>query len=599
MSLTAQTFSTFIAALALCLATQIPSGLQSPARKDNQGNSTIRGVVTYADTGHPVRYAGVSLLNSETGTWAGDGIANRRGEFTFDNVAAGNYIVSVNFPGVLQPPFVSRYSGSTIAQLRSLGETFTEVVVNGTDSVETTVRAVRGGVITGRVVTDDDQPLINADINLLKRENGAWALVGPPWNRHSDDKKLKTDPSGVYRIAGLAAGEYLVRVSEGQVSYDQISQEDGAFSNGFLMAAYYPAATNVKDAETVTVVEGSESTGIDIRVPDRAVHKISGKLTFGPDNQPGASAQISIERTDEVGYSNQDTPGAMVRSDDQGRWEIEGVPPGEYLIQIGGSLQVGSEGNNDDYVTIAPKRFSVRVEHEDVIVPDTRLSEGSSITGKVTLDGKPPKKPYQLFPRAISEKEISAVTPRDSSNQWTRGTSGHVRGDGTFWIYGLSADKYSIGLWGAEEQEYYVKSITRKGVDLRKSLLKVGDESSVENVIIALASDFATIEGQLTRPEASPKLNLREAVVILAPANDATRRLGHGLTFAQPDARGKFAIACPPGEYFLTALTSGKIKSLASPIDEKYFKDDQQKFQRVTVKGNEKLKDLTLAVGAN
>jgi hypothetical protein len=87
--------------------------------------------------------------------------------------------------------------------------------------------------------------------------------------------------------------------------------------------------------------------------------------------------------------------------------------------------------------------------------------------------------------------------------------------------------------------------------------------------------------------------------VILAPANDATRRLNRGLLIIQPDAKGKFVAKCAPGEYFLTAVTPAEIKNLAKPISEDYFKDNKQKFERVKVKAGEQLKGVMLRAGSN
>ncbi|HEX6043980.1 MAG TPA: carboxypeptidase-like regulatory domain-containing protein [Pyrinomonadaceae bacterium] len=602
MSLTARTISSFIAALALCLFVQ-SSGVygQSPATPVKTDESSIRGVVTYSDTGHPVRYAGVRLLSNETGKWD-LGVTNRRGEFFFDNVAPGRYILFADFPGILKPSMTNS-PGSMIAKLRLSGEAFTEAIVNGTGSVEINIRAVRGGVITGRVVTEDDQPLANAEIRLLKRENGKWVPQEDSWSRYSSSKLPKTDPSGVYRIAGLAAGEYLVRVSEGSASSDGKSQpEDGAYTNGFLMAVYYPAATNTKEAQTVTVLEGSESTGVDIRMPEFSAHKISGRLVFGPDNEPAASAQVLLERADEIGYSDPDVSNSSTRTDSEGKWEIQAVPAGQYVIRIGGWVQVRLTKDSERTVTVgaAPKRIPVRVGHDDVVVPDIKVSRGSSISGKVTLDGNSPKGFSQLVPQAVPESQTSANAARQqSSGRFAPGIVNGFMRDGTFSIHTLMPGKYSITVSGSGPKEYYVKSVTRKDVDLTRSLLKVGEESAIEDVVIALATDFATVEGQLTRPAASSKLDLSQVVIILAAANDATRRFGRGLISAQADASGKFIMNCPPGEYFLTAVTPAEIKKLARPIDEDYFKRDNQRFQRVKVKAGEKLTGLTIPAGAN
>ena len=599
MSLTAQTISTFIATLAVCLAIQLPRVSQdSPAPKN--GNSTIRGVVIYADTGRPVRYATVYIRNDTPADWAREAVTNRHGEFVINNVPAGRYIVVVGSPGILRPSLVPG-PGSYLAGLRLSGQRFTETVVNGTDSVDVKVQAVRGGVITGRVVTEDDQPLADADIKLLKRENGKWTPVREFWTAYSD-QKIKTDLSGVYRIAGLVGGEYLVRVSEGDAVPDQSQPEDGAYTNGFFMAAYYPASTTVKDAQVVTVIEGTEATGVDIRMPERGVHTISGTVKFGPEDEPGAYAELVVERADEIGYLDGSVEVANIRTDDNGKWELRGFPTGDYSIKVSGSVQVGPP-EKAARVTVAPKRISVRVEYDDVVVPDIKLVRGSTISGKVTLDGKPPKDYGQLYVRAVPANRLSAeadseLRARNRSAQ-VISLAGHLAEDGTFWIAGLPAGKYSITVWGLQEDTFYVQSMTRKGADLKQSPLKVGEESDVKDVVIALATDLATVEGQLTRPEASPKLDLQDVVVILAPANDATRRLNLGLITVQPDAAGRFVVNSAPGEYFLTAVTSAEIKKLAKPIDENYFKEDNRKFERVKVKAGEKVKGVSVPVGVN
>ncbi len=538
-----------------------------------------------------MRYALVHLSNDDkTNGWNGGAVTDRRGEFAIPYVPAGRYIVYVESPGILKP-HVDRGAGSDLARLRLSGEPFTEAVVNGTDSVDVKVEAIRGGVITGRVVTEDDQPLPNADIKLLKREDGKWrplALGG----RYTSDDPVKTDPSGVYRVAGLVAGEYLVRVSEGELKADtRFQPEQDTYANGFFMAAYYPASITLKDAQAVTVTEGSESTGIDIRMPERPAHTISGTLKFGPDDGPARYAEVLIERVDEVGYSDMDMTGFTAQANDEGKWEVRGLPAGDYTIKFRGSVQVG-EADRPSYVVVAPKRISVRVEYDDVVVPEIELSEGSSISGKVKWGSERPKNSYAMQPQAIPATKLSALdSAPESPNGLADAISAmNVAENGEFWILGVPAGKYAVRFVGYDHDQYYVQSITRKGVDLKQSLLKVGEDSDIKDVVITLASDFATVEGQLTQPEGSAKLDLEHAIVIVAPANEATRRFNGGLMTMQPDARGKFVFKCPPGEYFLLAVTAAEIKQLPKPMTEDYFKKDNQKFERLKVKGSEKVK---------
>jgi hypothetical protein len=85
-------------------------------------------------------------------------------------------MILIDAPGIPRPQGFRTRESPLIPQLRLSDEQdlFTEVVVNGTETVEVKIQAVRGGVITGRVVTDDDQPLPKADVKLLRKQNGKW-----------------------------------------------------------------------------------------------------------------------------------------------------------------------------------------------------------------------------------------------------------------------------------------------------------------------------------------------------------------------------------------------------------------------------------------
>ena len=565
------------------------------------GQSTVRGVVTYSDTGRPLRHAGLVLLRNDGGKEQWVSVTNRRGEFVIESVSAGRYILFVDAPGILKPQGFQRNQNALIAQLRlnEKRDLFTEVVVNGTDSVNVKVQAVRGGVITGRVVTEDDQPVPNADVKLLKNENGKWLPVASTWVANGDRKGIKTDASGEYRIPGLTAGEYAVRVSEPIVASDKNTMDDDAYIDGALMVTFYPSAHGLDEAQPVTVVEGSEATGIDIRLPERTPHTMSGKA-IGPDNRPGALVQVWIERVDESGLTN-GAFGGNTMADNDGSWRVQGIPAGDYVVTIGGAILIETP-DSPGHATIAPKRINVRVANEDVVIPDTRLSWGARIQGKLTLDGKPPDRPYQLLPLLIPAEDQSRK--RDKSWQTLakgRFASGgdYVGENGQFSMLAVPSGKYWLEVTTHTWRAFYLKSVTRKGVDLMQTPIKVTDDTVFGDVVVALATDFATVEGEITRPDVSAKQSLRDVVVVLAPATDPTRRVGGRFITSQADPQGKFTFTTPPGEYFVAALTPAQIKKITAPIDDDYFKKENQKFTRIKVRGAEKLKGVTVSLAEN
>ncbi len=103
------------------------------------------------------------------------------------------------------------------------------------------------------------------------------------------------------------------------------------------MMAYYPSATSVEDAQAITVVEGSEQIGIDIRLPERSPYSIAGRV-FGPENQPGLYARIRIERRDELGYVETEFDVTTYGGID-GSWRIPGVPAGDYVVSVFGPIK--------------------------------------------------------------------------------------------------------------------------------------------------------------------------------------------------------------------------------------------------------------------
>jgi Carboxypeptidase regulatory-like domain len=594
MSLTAQTTRIIFAALAVCVVSSAASAQLTEQTEKKVGGSTIRGTVVYADTGRPLRYARIVLI-ADVGEGDFEGVSDKRGEFVVENVPAGRYVLSVDAPGVLQPGEYKLRSGPVIPQLKlsERSDLYTEVSVNGTDSVEIKVRAVRGGVITGRVLAEDDLPLANAGMKLLRRENGKWMPVNGAWNVYPRDNDLQTtDASGVYRFAGLRAGDYLVRASEPTVAAHETSGLNDVYSNGSFMATYHPSAVSLKDAQAVTVVEGSEATGVDIRMPERAPHTLTGTVTVGPNNAPAGWAEVLIERREEVGFVRHGFGDATVRADGEGKWQMPGLPPGEYLVTIGGLVKSApSEG----HVNVPLQRTVVRIRDEAVTVLNTTLSRGAHLGGKIVLNGKQLENTYQLRPNVLpvdrkddrSDNEGTEVT--EAPGYWRS-----VESDGDFYVNGVPAGNYWF-VMSNSSPDFYVKSVTRKGVDLMQTPVKTVDGAFIDDIVVTLATDFARVEAQVKLPDNAPKKSPGDVLVIVTPANDATRRYrGEPRTF-QPDAQGKIVFTSMPGEYFIAAFTAVQIKKPGTSL-EKYFEKETEKVHRIKLKAGETNKGITLTV---
>src|SRR5690606_28544626 len=86
---------------------QAPAGQpQRPATQTSipgttaaKGNAKISGVILDATTKKPVEYATVALLDKATGKPVDGTMADDKGRFTINKIAAGNYKLNVSFIG--------------------------------------------------------------------------------------------------------------------------------------------------------------------------------------------------------------------------------------------------------------------------------------------------------------------------------------------------------------------------------------------------------------------------------------------------------------------------------------------------------------------
>jgi peroxiredoxin len=152
------------------------------------------------------------------------GLTNERGEFEIKNVVEGRYFVSVSTPGVLTP-FSSLSNldkigaGQDSSVMADIAKDFQEVVVNGINDADVIVVVKRGAAITGRIMYADGEAAIGVRVEVLRKKNGQYNAVVPNISEifgamFGAAGGLKTDDRGVFRIAGLPAGEYIVRVVE-------------------------------------------------------------------------------------------------------------------------------------------------------------------------------------------------------------------------------------------------------------------------------------------------------------------------------------------------------------------------------------------------
>ena len=451
------------------------------------------------------------------------GVTDGRGEFSFKNVTAGQYRVSVGFPG-----FTNGFAGYDHRNA-------VLVDVDGTSSVECKIRAERGGAITGKITYPDGEPAIGAQVNVFRKSGTRW--------EHATivSAGAQTDDRGIYRIYPLPPGEYTIGVIEQSLV---IEERDGGTmqttGNKSLNPYYYGGASNYSTAALIQVDAGREVNNINVTLAERATYKVTG--TIVARGVPMAGAYLRLQPYDDglSGPILMIPYGLPAQANKDGQWSFGDVPDGSYSVELD---QRGSRSAPDAESKKKPglvgQRQLVTVTGADVSGVLISLTAGGRVSGSIVVEGDKP------LPRR-GRISLQAVTPRMSQDYG--GVSQDLWAKGQFLIDGVSAGEHflTVATW---DKAYFVKSITWTDRDLLRQPLKVTEGSEVKNVRIVLSHDVGTITAHLVSAE--DKKPLGGQWFILVPTDELRWARADSFIFGYTDKLGAFKATGAPGEYIL------------------------------------------------
>jgi hypothetical protein len=169
------TFHVFLRSLLLLCCCVLPLTsicAQDEKAGDKPARSVVRGRVIFADSEQPLRRATVRLRKEFNREVLKRTVSGKRGEFSFQGVAAGTYYIDVDAPGVVS---LSSFSFTDLGYGVD-DSSLTLVAVDGDNDVKTEIRAVRGAVISGRISYVDGEPATDAQL-VLYRQKGQTPVL--------------------------------------------------------------------------------------------------------------------------------------------------------------------------------------------------------------------------------------------------------------------------------------------------------------------------------------------------------------------------------------------------------------------------------------
>jgi carboxypeptidase family protein len=531
-------------------------------------------LMTDAVPPQPVRRATIRLaVQSGVGTRLAG--TDDEGKFRFDALPAGSYTLSATKPGYVQTFHGSKHPG------RGPG---VPVALADGQQVSVTLRIVPGAVITGTITDSRGNPAPNVQVAVIAVSAGGTS---------NTPVRGSTDDRGMYRVFGLAPGDYLVSalppdlgtgvgygrgqvpnilgVTDAEVKWARSQSATGTApmpSPGKTVtyaAVFHPGTTDVSAAMPVSVAVGEEREGIGFALQVVPASRIAGTI-IDANGQPVTVATVALypRRRDQVSPADAfvssgavTLPRAVVSATG---FSITGVAPGEYtMVARSGS---GSRGAQPPPTT--PVLWSVTdltVDGSDQSDLVLRLMPGLKLSGTIVFEHTSLAPPADMSAIDLSLQASGSSLGTASTPRAT------VASNGTFTFSGIAPWIYTITATppgAATGARWMLKSAVLNGRDLADSAFEVKPGSDVTGLAITFTDRAAEISGRLVDPGGRP---ITRYSIVVFPAERALWLPGsRRIRSARPATDGSFTVAgLPAGAYAIAAAEDVEAADLSDP----------------------------------
>lgn len=558
-------------------------------------------------------------------------LTDRDGRFAFADLPPGDYYLEAAKEG---------YAGGTYGQRQPAGESLRVELSEGERRTDVALTLWKYAVIAGTVVDEAGEPVVGAGVRALARQfvGGRERFVGDLGLEAAGGVAL-TDDRGMFRIAGLLPGTYVVAVPSTQTSlpvglldaatHDATLKGDLFFS-GIMEAAplgqpgmqedgdvamltlnhvlvpppaapdgrlrmyrttYYPAAATPGSATPITVESGEERADVGISLQPVPAVRVSGRLVTPDGSTPPVTslcltgdAGASVVDSGLIDSSKPVTAGfetATGISDASGRFTLLGVPPGDYMLTHCNRFLSSIARRGETAYWISQRITVGATDVRDVAVelrPALRLEGRVEFRPSGQADAPPlPPLAGLMFETPGGERGRVAV-------QAQRGTFATVAAGGQY-----VARPVENNGWFVQSVTSGDKDITDRAFDLR---------SDMTSIVVTFTDRASKVTG--TVKDAHGAVAPRASVLAFPTDAGLWANYGPGarnIRTAPTTRTGSYSFAnLPAGEYYLIAIDGAEPAGWRDP---KMLETLALQATRLTVSGNEtapKTVDLTVKV---
>ena len=247
-------------------------------------SASVRGTVVENSTGYPIARAEITAQSVAGDLQPQKVRTNPSGIFEFTALPAGAYRVSATKLGFAPVEYGQKrwYSPGMPISLAA------------DDAADLAIRMPRFGAISGAVLDENDVGLAEYEVAVYSNTHPPRLLAHAP-----------TDDRGVYRLAGLRPGTYLIRSLA--KDYDDES----------YLPTFYRDSPTLDQAHAIEVKLDEEVEQMDFHASTGRLYTLSGRVN------KGAGQQAVVTLTSDMG-----TETASI--DGRGRFTFRAMPPGQY-----------------------------------------------------------------------------------------------------------------------------------------------------------------------------------------------------------------------------------------------------------------------------
>lgn len=520
-----------------------------------QATGTVSGVVVDITSGVPIAGAVVVVTGDDNGIARCCGTrttTDANGRFRLPALSAGRWRMSATAPG---------FSVAGPERLFITG--------NQTDLPPLTLSAPQQAAVSGTVVEEDGTPAAGVRVIAYRDEDGGAGT------RLTAAGQTTTNDLGQFLLEKLQPGQYKVCACP---TFGSVAVRDTGTGPSAVLRAqakginvtqmrvlleprWHPSAESPAQATLLDVDSGATRAGVDITITRRRGFTVRGRITGTEEPLHAASVRVIPDGWDAI----MNRPDVALRVEQDGRFELQGLPPGHYTIDVRHRLRAPHEGPSG---TLAPPG-----PNAGVVPPFSTFSffsHAASVPFTIDRSDIPDLEvPLRATPELVVHLRLTAeavkddvVRPRTTLllRHLTDGTTvGPARrGPDDQWVFdGVPPGDYVLTTDNLDETLVVIDDAGASA-----SAIRIGSDKPAPILATVTPAVRGTVQGSISgamRPE-------RTSLVLLFPRDSrawATGTLTRTRFIEVPvDQLGSFLVSgVPGGDYLVAAVDAATLRS--------------------------------------